>query len=298
MDNKYKLAFQDQSNWFIGGVTAMLLLATGNPGAILLGMFAEVAYMMVYPDSPGFQKKLSDAKKAREKAMWDEKRGDMLKALGSGTRDRYNKLLTIQHKIDQELSGKELASSVTDQVANLVDRFLLFASKDVDLRSYIEDTVDKAKDEGFDVQHAARKPNADAEAPFEYTSAKPADSVEEWAQTKARVLRMYYSDQIQRLQASIDSRHPDDVTIVTLKQRLDIANQRLSQAQNICNSVIMINGQMSVMEDTLGLINDNLRARPPRQILSDVQGVVDQTQDLFSFLSDVDSLDSHVFAGV
>jgi hypothetical protein len=50
------------------------------------------------------------------------------------------------------------------------------------------------------------------------------------------------------------------------------------------------------MEDTFGLINDEIRARSPEQVLADIEDVVNQTDNLTETLQEVSPFDQMAVA--
>ena len=48
-----------------------------------------------------------------------------------------------------------------------------------------------------------------------------------------------------------------------------------------------LNHQLQLLEDTFGLISDELLARPPEQVLADIEDVVSQTNTMTQVLEEV-----------
>jgi len=59
----------------------------------------------------------------------------------------------------------------------------------------------------------------------------------------------------------------------------------------IGQSLINVSHQLNLMEDTFGLISDEIRARSPEQVLADIEDVVFQTDSLTATLEDVSPFD-------
>jgi hypothetical protein len=64
--------------------------------------------------------------------------------------------------------------------------------------------------------------------------------------------------------------------------------QYVSQIGEILSN---LNMQLHLMEDTFGLINDEIRARSPEQVLADIDDVVNQTDNLTETLQEVSPFD-------
>jgi len=48
-----------------------------------------------------------------------------------------------------------------------------------------------------------------------------------------------------------------------------------------------LNHQLNLLEDSFGLVSDEIRARPPQQVLSDIEEVVSQTNTMTQLLEEV-----------
>ena len=51
--------------------------------------------------------------------------------------------------------------------------------------------------------------------------------------------------------------------------------------------MLNLNHQLELLEDTFGLISDEIRARPPEQVLADIEDVVSQTNTMTQVLEEM-----------
>ncbi len=104
-------------------------------------------------------------------------------------------------------------------------------------------------------------------------------------QTVERVLASYA-----REVEEIDELLKDDENLhnqAVLDKRKEVIQRRSLYVGRIGESLTNLRHQLHLMEDTFGLINDEIRARSPEQVLADIEDVVFQTDSLTEALLDV-----------
>jgi hypothetical protein len=79
-----------------------------------------------------------------------------------------------------------------------------------------------------------------------------------------------------------------------MEKRLDVLRRRQEFTAKIGKILTNLNHQLELLEDTFGLINDEIRARSPEQILSDIDEVVWQTDTMTKVLDEVAPLEQLV----
>lgn len=81
-------------------------------------------------------------------------------------------------------------------------------------------------------------------------------------------------------------------TTAILEKRKEVLQRRGQYVERIAETLTNLGHQLGLMEDTFGLINDEIRARSPEQVLADIDGVVNQTDSLTERLEEVAPFDS------
>ncbi len=79
----------------------------------------------------------------------------------------------------------------------------------------------------------------------------------------------------------------DASTKAVLEKRIQVLTQRSEGVGKIGRILTNLQYQLSLLEDTFGLINDQIRARSPEQVLADIEGVVDQTDSMTQLLEEL-----------
>jgi hypothetical protein len=107
-----------------------------------------------------------------------------------------------------------------------------------------------------------------------------------WARDTVRFIQDHYRGQVSTISAERDAQ--DDLnTKAVLAKRVEVLEQRVEYIGKIGKILVNLGHQMQLLEDSFGLINDQLRARSPEQILSDIEGVVYQTDAMTTLLEEL-----------
>ena len=95
-----------------------------------------------------------------------------------------------------------------------------------------------------------------------------------------------YLREIAKVKAQAEQETDDDTKAV-LEKRLDVLQRRQEFIGKVDKILTNISNQLKLLEDTFGLINDEIRARSPEQILADIEDVVWQTDTMTKLLEEV-----------
>jgi hypothetical protein len=79
----------------------------------------------------------------------------------------------------------------------------------------------------------------------------------------------------------------DANTRAVLEKRCEVLQRRREFVGKIGRIQVNLNHQLHLLEDTFGLISDEIRARPPQQVLADIEDVVSQTNTMTQLLEEV-----------
>jgi hypothetical protein len=107
-------------------------------------------------------------------------------------------------------------------------------------------------------------------------------------------IRLFFQGQIDSIQQLVNE---EEVRIAsgggnannrdTLLKRIDIQRMSLNQAEKIGQGLVSLNQQMSLMEETIRLINGQVRSKQPGQVLLDIENLVDQSENVSNFLQEI-----------
>ena len=104
-------------------------------------------------------------------------------------------------------------------------------------------------------------------------------------ETVAEVQQSYDKD-LQDLGALLRD-EADEGTRAVLEKRVEVLNRRREFVGKIGRILLNLTHQLELLEDTFGLISDEIRARPPEQVLADIEDVVTQTNNMTQVLEEI-----------
>jgi hypothetical protein len=276
--NKHLEAFKESYNTIGLAAAVALSAATLNPLPLLGAVVLEAAYLLFVPDSKWYDARLSTrydkAVIERRKKLADQ----VFPSLSLNIRGRFGRLETVRDQIGGPMfEGKRWFQEVLRKLDYLMEKFLLFASKQVQFEDYLRSVLEEV--ERSDKSRPPRKLTQSDEP-----RAEAAD--EAWVKrTVARIQTKYDAD-IEAIRESLpgeENLHNQAV----LEKRKDILMRRKQYVERIGEILINLTYQLQLIEDTFGLINDEIRARSPEQVLVDIEDVVSQSDSLSETLQEV-----------
>lgn len=273
--NKHLEAFKEPGNTIGLAAAAALSLATLNPLPFLGACVVEAAYLLFVPDSKWFDQRLA-AKYDQE--VIDRRRKlalDVFPSLSEDVRQRFARLELVREDIGGPLfKGKRWFQEVLRKLDYLLEKFLLFASKQVQFEDYLRSVLEEVE---------INKPPLKGKVPT-YPGAQRGD--EAWVRRTVARIQARYDEEIEAIRESI----PADENLhnqAVLEKRKEILMRRKQYVERIGEILVNLGHQLRLIEDTFGLINDEIRARSPEQVLVDIEDVVYQSDTLTETLQEV-----------
>ena len=266
MKNRYLSALQDQYNLL--GLSSIVALAAASTSftPLLIGVVIEAAYLIFVPDSKWFESRLSRQHDAEIVAQREQLKSEILPKLRPTLQTRFAKLEEERADIDRRSQDdKEWMREVLRKLDFLLDKFLQFALKDEQFRVYLyEARLEKLN------ENTKRAP-------------EPTDR---WARETVELLQRDYDGDISQIETQFES-ESDENTRAILSKRLEVLMRRRDFVARIGTITVNLSQQLQLLEDTFGLISDELLARPPEQVLGDIEDVVSQTKIMTDVLEDM-----------
>ncbi len=108
---------------------------------------------------------------------------------------------------------------------------------------------------------------------------------EKWTQSAIGNIQAHYDLELEELKANAQN-ESDASTRAVLEKRLDVLGRRREFIGKIGRIQTNLLHQLSLVEDTFGLISDEIRAQPPEQVLADINDVVSQTNTMTQLLEE------------
>ena len=281
---RIKSAFQENFNLvgLAGAVAATAALL--NPAPFIAGIIAEAAYLLFIPDTQWYTARLERLEKANEEKGRIEFKARTLPTLSPGLRERYAHLeSTYQEILAQREQGRDWFEEAFKKLDYLQEKFLLFGAKQGQFQAYLENLR-------ADIQRDTRPesfnpPGMKRGTPPPPRDGQPKDRSERWTQAAVDDISAYYQQEMEGLTDSLE-KETDEMTRSVLQKRIDVIARRHEFVTRIGKILTNLNHQLRLVEETFGLINDELRARSPEQILSDVDEVVTATNSMSQTLDE------------
>ena len=302
--NRYLEAFKESHNAVGLAVAVALSAATLTPIPLLVGLVLEAAYLLVVPDSKWYAARLAQKFDADIEDRRRQMKAKVLPALRPELRERFARLEALRKQIGARPADEERwFREILRKLDYLMDKFLQFASKEAEFRAHLESLYNNVRamhpparplpsGRGFGFGGAQKRRGQGGEfAP--YRAASEFDlTTTEGLPVAAMVTEVQaaYDREREAIRASLETEADLDTQAVQQK-RLDVLQRRHEFAGKIGKILANLDHQLQLVEDTFGLINDEIRARSPEQLLSDIEEVVVASNTMTTSLEELAAFD-------
>jgi hypothetical protein len=296
-ESKYAAAFKETANTI--GVATLIAASAAflTPIPIICGLVAEAAYLLFVPDSKWYgkrlQKKYDDAIVERRRKLKEQ----ILPTLSPAMRDRYLRLESTRDQIYQDSDNDERRRWFADVIAKLdflLEKFLMFGSKEVQFRNYLSNVLMevRAESKGRNTLNVP-PPVRNRKGEQQQLSPDIPDEIfmtpeTNWVKQTVDEIKDRYKTELEKIDEFLAASKEIELhTQAVLNKRREVIQRRMEYIERIGSILSNLNHQSRLMEDTFGLINDEIRARSPEQVLADIEDVVFQTNAMTSALEEV-----------
>ena len=295
--NHYREALKEPGN-LIGVATAVVLSAAmWNMLPLLVGVALEILYLVVVPNSPWYRIRLYTRKKAVEERRRQAFKAQVLPALRTDMQQRYVRLEAMRGQIATQMEPEqEWFNDVTLKLDYLLDKFLVFAGKEAMFLQYLRGLRDEVSGRDRNIPPARRRSRVDQDAPAKSAglrqdaTPKPnqhqLDPTQRWGQQMVYLVRAAYISEMEDLNRELASVQ-DPGTQAVVNKRAEILSRRSEFLEKIGKLLLNLGHQLQLLEDAFGLINDQLCARVPEQVVVDIDDVVSQTDSMIRVLEEL-----------
>jgi len=300
--NRYLEAFKESYNTVGLASVVALSAALLNPLPLLAGMVAEAVYLLFVPDSRWYEARLSRRYDAEVEQRRQKLKAQVLPTLRPEMQERFRRLEAMRQQIGaQPIEDAHWFREVLRKLDYLLEKFLLFATKEAEAREYLHSELLSGRTDPRSGQASFELPPMPSQArpaphrndappsPPAKQASPPLDASDRWTQQTVGEIQNRYQQEMRRIRALL-AQTPEDTQAV-LAKRLDVLQRRHDYIEKSGNILMNLNHQLQLVEDTFGLINDELRARSPEQVLADVEEVVTQTDTMTQALEEIASFE-------
>ncbi len=285
--SRFKQAFSESYN--VIGLAGLFAASAAllTPVPLLIGLVAETVYLLFTPDSKWYMDRLATRYDQEVIARREKLVREVGPTLPSSVMARFARLETTRNQIgSQTVDGMKWFREVLRKLDYLMEKFLLFASKQVQFQTYLKSVLDETDPGTLVSPPAISQPLRRVVRRVDPTG----ENDEEWILSTVSIIQQRYADEV----TGIDDLLKKDENLhnrAVLDKRKDILTRRRQYVGQIGEILTNLNHQLHLMEDTFGLINDEIRARSPEQVLADIEDVVNQSDNLTETLQDVSPFD-------
>jgi hypothetical protein len=281
-----KLVEALKEDFHLIGISGAALLAAVTGQFWLVGLGAavgEALYLIFVPDSAWYRKRLDrryNEEMARHRELLKQR---LLHEIDEEDRIRFERLERLQRELAQQYSDPKLdwCQDVLRRVDYLVDHFLSYAHKAAQFERYLRRLWS-------DIQAEAR--------PREEPSSRRRRErieVEFDNETVIDGITQFYEREIAGLQARLRNA-TEAPQRDALTRHIDILTKRRENALRMVKFVQNLRHQMEIVEDLLGLLNDQMRAQSPQQILDEIDDVIRTSESVKQTLEEMAPLEEQI----
>ncbi len=277
-----KEAFSENANTV--GLASLLAisLATLNPLPLLVGAVIEAGYLLFVPDSKWYAKRVEGKYDAAVRQRRIDLKEKVFPSLSRAEQLRFLRLEEHRASINPADTDKPYYRDVLRRLDYLLEKFLLFASKRHEFITYLKSLLEELKPP----QIADNAPRSQRKTAIPFGLDVDEDVSEDWVKESiARISNRYKSEIEQMMNQSTTEQNLHNKAL--LEKRIEIVSRRQQYVERTSDILSNLTHQLQLMEDTFGLISDEIRARSPEQVLADIDDVVNQSDVLTQALEDV-----------
>ncbi|HEY3331472.1 MAG TPA: hypothetical protein VGK19_15685 [Capsulimonadaceae bacterium] len=277
--NRYVHALKEGANVIGLSTIVAATVATLSPLPLLVGAVAEAAYLLFVPDSKWYESRLNKRGEQEIIRRREALKAQLLPKLEFATQNRFKKLEDVRQQISSHDSTDSWLIDIGRKLDYLLEKFLVFATKELEFRRYLTSVW---RDECGGSETTNKRVSA-----FVQSATDPPQ-----LPGPARIILMTddivasYKKQIDVLSGEL-AKEQDPNTKAVMQKRIEVLTQRNEGVAKIGKIRTNLQYQVDLLEDTFGLINDQVRARSPEQVVNDIEGVVDQTESMTQLLEEL-----------
>ena len=277
-------AFQEPFN--VVGLAGAVALAAAllTPLPLLCAVIAEVAYLLFVPDTDWFTKRLDAKFDAEVRAHREQLKNKVFPKIRDEILERFNWLEQARVQIEQTstIQDKWFREALR-KLDFLLEKYLQFAEREGEYVAYLlsllrESYSSLSRDEIRDLPSLARYKDS-------YVPPHDVKISQQDVQALIDAIQKHYDVAIDSLATTSETEQVLATREVESKRK-EVLTRRKEFIIRLSDMMVNLRHQMELIAETFGLINDELRARSPEQVLADIDDVVMQATSL------TDALDS------
>ena len=292
MRSRYAAAFQEPANVVgIAGFVA-LSLALLNPLPLLAGLVAEAAYLLFAPDSTWFTSRLESRFDDEVRAHRQTLKAKVFPKVRDEVKERFDWLEQSRIQIEQTSDVKDKwFREALRKLDFLLEKYLQFGDREAEFLNYLFSLIRESY--STMTQEEIRRLPAVARNPGLVQSSPSLKMSQQDVKLLVDTIQGHYENEIESLSNQVDSETVLPTKEILTKRR-EVLTRRREFIVRLSDMLVNLRHQMELIAETFGLINDEMRARSPEQVLADIDEVVLQATSLTDALDQVTPTDQIV----
>ncbi len=297
--NKLAEAFKESFNVVGLAGAAALSAALLNPIPLLAAIVIEAAYLMFVPDTAWFARRLEKKYDAEIIRHREELKAKVLPFVRDEVRDKFARLEDTRRQIEAQAKGEDRwFREALRKLDYLLEKFLQFADREARFVSYLLSVMEEVRSDSKAasppvVNPALKRRNQNVPQFDAGTASRIITPTESWIKNTVSTIQDHYANDSSSLKAKVEG-GIDEPTKKVIEKRLEVLDRRSEYVGKIGMILSNLHNQMELMSDAFGLINDEIRARSPEQVLADIDEVVLTTNSLTEAIEAVTPLEELV----
>lgn len=281
--NRLKEALAEPAHLLSLAGIASVGLALLSPIPILVGLVAEAAYLLFVPDSNWYTKRLE---KKFDQEILDHRaalKAKIYPKVKQEIQTRFEWLEAARRQIEATTPAQDpWFMEALRKLDFLLEKYIQFADRQSDYINYLGTSI-ATNAESMGRDQVKRLPGmlqrAIANPGESYMNVLGASLTDGEVDNMVEVLEGFYDREIGRVKDSMES-EAIMATREIMSKRHDVLVRRRDFTVRLGEVLSNLRHQMDLIYETFGLINDEIRARSPEQVLADINDVVSQATTL------------------
>ncbi|MCW3053817.1 MAG: hypothetical protein JWN14_2987 [Chthonomonadales bacterium] len=291
--NRYLEAFKESHNAIGLAAVVALCAATLNPIPLIAGLVLEAAYLLIVPDSKWYAARLAKKFDGEIEERRRKLKEQTLPTLRPELQQRFTRLETLRQQIGERAAEDERwFREVLRKLDFLLDKFLQFASKEAQFYSYLHGLLTEVRSNAhkntapYDLDPPRKDRDHRASRSSQSSQFRPSGLDAMRVEDIVAEIQTSYDKAMEEVREGLEQEQDYDTKAI-LQKRLDVLQRRHEFAGKTGKILKNLDHQLQLVEDTFGLINDEIRARSPEQLLSDIEEVVVASNSMTSALEEL-----------
>ena len=273
-------AFLEYPNLAVLGILVVGLCALQLFVPLAAVLVLEALYVLVVPRTAWYDQRLSRQFEDAAAKRLESLKAKHLTSLAFEARSRFGHLEMLRRSISrQSEDGKSWYREVVYKLDYLLEQFLILGAKQAQFAGYLDSVRIEA----------GVLPPSTAKSPGDTTARLIVD--QDGLKNVVEGIKAGYQKAIDQIDADTTTdQNPHNQAI--FEKRKEVLHRRSQYIDRIGEILNNIGQQLQLMEDTFGLISDEIRARSPEQTLAEIDSLINQTDDLTDKLQSLAPFDT------